>query len=174
MLALRLESSLPAALITALTAACAVSPNPMLPPPFSIDAEANPSRYVVVRIVNEPWTLPPEAAGSPSRSYPARDYAISSAALSSARALEREHGLTEASAWPIPTLRVYCVLLRVPGSQKAAELIEQLRRDPRVQAVQSLNEFATQLQVQHCSPCWSPRQHARRTTVPNDATLRKR
>ena len=168
-----LKSSFTAALMTALTAACTVTQNPLQPPLSSIDVGADPSRYIVVRIANEPSMLPPEA-GSVPHSYSASEYIVTSGALRAARAVEREYGLTEATAWPIPTLRVYCVLLRVPGSQKAAELIEQLRRDPRVQAVQSLNEFATHLQVQHCSPCWSPRQHARRTTVPNDATLRKR
>ena len=172
-MALRLESSLPAALMTALTAACSASQNSLQRPLYSIDVEANPSRYVVVRITNEPSTLPPEA-GSISRSYPANGYTVASAALRVVRALEREYGLTEASAWPIPTLRVYCVLLRVAGSQQAAEVIEQLRRDPRVQAVQSLNEFETQLQIQRSSPRWSPGQHPRRTTLPNDATLRKR
>jgi hypothetical protein len=170
--ALRLESSLPTALMAALAAACSGSLNPSRPQLLSMDAEANPSQYVVVNIANEPSTLPVEA-GSSVRSYPAGDYPVASAAWRAARALEREYGLTEASAWPIPTLRVYCVLLRVPGSQQAAEVIEQLRRDRRVQSVQSLNEFQTQLQVQRSSPRWPLRQLPRRP-LPNDATLRKR
>jgi len=171
--ALGLKSSLPVAFMTALTVACSVSQNPLQPSLLSRDVEDNPSRYVVVRITNEPSTLPPEA-GSISRSYPASKYTVTSAALRAARALEREHRLTEASAWPIPTLHVYCVLLRVPGSQQVTEVIEQLRRDPRVQAVQSLNEFESQLQVPRFSPRWSPGNTSSRTTLPNDALLRKR
>ena len=168
-----LKSSLPAALMTALTAACTVSQNPFAAASSSIDVEANPSRYIVLRIANEPSTLPPQA-GSTSRSYSAGEYTATSATLKAARAVEREYGLTEASAWPIPPLRVYCVLLRVPDSQQAAEVIKRLRRDRHVQAVQSLNEFQTQLQAQHSSPRWSPRQHPPRTTLPNNATLQKR
>jgi len=164
------KSSFSVALMTAFTAACTVTQNPLQRPLSSLDVEANPSRYIVVRIANEPSTPPPDA-GSISRSYSASEYIVTSAALRSARAVEREYGLAEASAWPIPTLRVFCLLLRVPDSQQAAGVIDRLRRDPRVQAVQSLNEFQTQLQVQRSSSCCSPR---RRIMLPNDASLRKR
>ena len=131
--------------MTALAAACSVIREPSRAP-LVPDVETTPSRYVVVSIRNEPFTLP--EAGSSSRAYPAGEYTVASAARRVARALEREYSLTETSAWLIPTLHVYCLLLRIPDSQEAAVVIEQLRDDSRVNSVQALNEFNTLNEVQ--------------------------
>jgi hypothetical protein len=140
------ESLLPAAVMTALAAACSVTREPSLAS-LASDVETHPSRYVVVSITNEPSALPVEA-GSSTRTYPSGEYAVASATRRAARALERDYGLTETSAWPIPTLHVYCILLRIPGPEEAAVVIEKLRRDSRVNSVQTLNEFNTLNTVQ--------------------------
>ena len=139
--ALHPELLLPTAVMTALAAACSVTREPS-PASLVSEVETNPSRYVVVSIRNEPATLPVEA-GSSSRTYPSGEYRVASAARRVAKALERDYGLTETSAWPIPTLHVYCIVLRISAPQGAAVVIEQLRRDSRVNSVQALNEFNT-------------------------------
>ena len=144
--ALHPESLLPTAVATVLAAACSVTREPSGASLVS-DVDANPSRYIVVSIRNEPATLP-IAAGSSSRTYPSAEYGVSSTARRVARALERDYGLTETSAWPIPTLHVYCILLRISAPDGAAVVIEQLRRDSRVSSVQALNEFNTLNTVQ--------------------------
>lgn len=140
--ALRLESMLPTALMTMLASACAASLTSVRAPLTPRDLESNPSRYIVVSIANEPSTLQLEA-GSSIRAYPPGEYTIASAASYAAKALERDYGLSEAAAWPIPTLHVYCILLRVPDAQAPDLIIARLGRDPRVKGVQHLNEFHT-------------------------------
>jgi hypothetical protein len=135
------KSLLLTAVMSALAAGCFVTREPSRASLVS-DVETNPSRYVVVSIRNEPSTLP-LVAGSSSRIYPSGGYNVAGAARRVARALERDYGLTETSAWPIPTLDVYCILLRISDAQGATVVIEQLRRDSRVNSVQALNEFNT-------------------------------
>lgn len=139
---LRLESMLPAALMTVLASACSASWTSVRAPLAPRDVESDPSRYIVVSIANEPSALQLEA-GSSFRPYPPGEYTIARAASYAAKALERDYGLAEAAAWPIATLHVYCILLRVPDAQAAELIIAQLGRDPRVKAVQHLNEFQT-------------------------------
>jgi len=144
--ALHPETLLPTAVMAALAAACSLTREPSRQALVS-DVDTNPSRYVVVSIRNEPATLP-FAAGSSSRAYTSGEYSVASGARRVARALERDYGLTETSAWPIPMLHVYCILLRVSAPQGAAVVIEQLKRDSRVNSVQALNEFNTRNTVQ--------------------------
>lgn len=143
------KSLLLAGVMAALAAACSVTREPsgasLVP-----DVKTDPSRYIVVSLTNEPSA--PAEAGSSTRTYPSGEYAVASAARWGARALERDYGLTETSAWPIPALQVYCLLLRIPGSQEAAVVIERLRRDSRVNSAQALNEFNTLNAVQRAPP----------------------
>lgn len=139
---LRLGSVLAAALTTVLASACSASWTSMRATPAPRDVASNPSRYIVVSIANEPSALQLEA-GSSFRPYPPGEYTIASAASYAAKALERDYGLSEAAAWPIAALHVYCIVLRVPDAQAPESIIAQLGRDPRVKAVQHLNEFQT-------------------------------
>jgi hypothetical protein len=149
-LARRFDALFPIVAMTMLAAACALTPKRLQPQLLPTDVESNPSPYMVVTIKNEPFGTPGEA-GSSVRHYSAGEYSVAGAAKSAAKALARDYGLKEASTWPISALHVYCVLFRVTTTEGSTSLIEQLRRDPRVTAVQPLNEFKTQGRVQQAS-----------------------
>ena len=51
--------------------------------------------------------------------------------------------LRESAAWPIGLLGVHCVVLELPTGADADEAIARLRRDRRVESVQSLQSFST-------------------------------
>jgi subtilisin family serine protease len=112
--------------------------------PLPQEARLDPRHFVIVTVLNDALT-----AASPPGSTP-RGYAqagtswVSYRAASAVRGLERDYGLREASAWPIETLHVQCVLFRLPPDASRARLLARLGRDRRVESVEDLNEFATE------------------------------
>jgi subtilisin family serine protease len=113
---------------------------PVLP---SADMRDEPSRFVVVTVVN-PSQSPNTRAGATPRGYGAGLYSVSSAAASTVRAIEHDHKLHQVSAWPIESLGVHCVVYAVPEDSTAAQVIASLEKDSRVESVQPLNEFKLQ------------------------------
>ena len=71
-------------------------------------------------------------------------YRVSASTRAIAHSLERDYSLREVSAWPIDSLRVNCVVARLPDLTLRAALIARLARDSRVESVQPLNEFTTE------------------------------
>jgi subtilisin family serine protease len=112
--------------------------------PIPVRARADPGQYVVVTLRNDPRAQA-EHPGSTPRGYDAAGrYGVTGNASGQARALERQYGLREVSAWPIATLHVHCIMFAVPGAISRATLITQLGQDRRVESVQPLNEFITE------------------------------
>lgn len=112
--------------------------------PIPTPARADATRYIVVTLRNEPQ---PEAQhpGSTPRGYDAAGrYGLTARASLQTRALERQYGLREISAWPIATLHVHCVMFELPGTATRTAMITRLTTDRRVESVQPLNEFTTQ------------------------------
>jgi hypothetical protein len=105
-----------------------------------VDMQLDPSRFIVVTIRNEPTPLGLRA-GSSSTHYDSQPYAVGSAARLTVHALERDYGLSEYSAWPIETLRVLCVVFRVPVDQSSPTVLVRLTQDARVTSAQFLNQF---------------------------------
>jgi hypothetical protein len=58
-----------------------------------------------------------------------------------ARALARAHGLRVLDDWPMPALGLDCFVLEAPNSDVRARLLPRLAADPRVESVQSMQEF---------------------------------
>lgn len=113
---------------------------PALPPRANTDA----GRFVVITVRNEPG---PALAtpGSTPRGYAAAEvYGAGASARATARSLERDYRLREVSAWPIQSLRVHCIVARLPALAARPALIAQLERDSRVESVEPLNEFTTE------------------------------
>lgn len=91
-------------------------------------------------------------AGSAGASPPYRfrkRYAVSSTVRQLSRAVEREYDLDRVDHWPIRSLSVYCFVYRVADDEDRDALIAALSRDARVESVQTLQKFETQLDETH-------------------------
>jgi len=111
--------------------------------PLPQEARLHPASFVVVTVFNDPLSGSPP--GSTLRGYGQAGASwISYRALAAVRGLERDYGLREASAWPIETLHVQCILFRMRPGTSRRRLLAQLGRDHRVESVQALHEFATE------------------------------
>jgi subtilisin family serine protease len=112
--------------------------------PIPAPARADATRYIVVTLRNDS-PAQAEHPGSTPRGYDAAGrYGVTTSASLQTRALERQYGLRQISAWPIATLHVHCVMFELPGAATRGAMITQLARDERVESVQPLNEFTTQ------------------------------
>jgi hypothetical protein len=106
-------------------------------------AESSPERFVVVTLRNQTIPAAPRA-GSTIRAYEMPStYSLAPATRASAKAIAAEHGLREASAWPIGLLGVHCVVFELPSEADRDETLERLRRDRRVESAQALQSFST-------------------------------
>ena len=127
-----------------LMAGCALRQNALRPPELPTQARLDPGHFVVITVRND---LQPAAAapGSTPRGYASVGvYGVSARARAITHSLERDYSLHEVSAWPIESLRVNCIVARVPELMGRAALIARLEHDSRVESVQPLNEFAAQ------------------------------
>jgi subtilisin family serine protease len=116
--------------------------------PIPEQARTDVTRYIVVTLRNE--SLPqPEHPGSTPRGYDAAGrYGVTGGASLQARALERQYGLREVSAWPIATLHIHCIMFELPEATTRQAMVAQLATDRRVESVQPLNEFTTASQAE--------------------------
>ena len=127
-----------------LLAGCALRQNALRPAELPALAEADPGRFVVITVRNQPQ---PAVAipGSTPRGYAAAGvYGVGASARSVTRALERDYRLQEVSAWPIESLRVNCIVMRLPDDSARAAVMGKLAHDVRVESVEPLNQFKTQ------------------------------
>ena len=125
-------------------AGCALRQDALRAPELPAQARADPSRFIVITVRNEPQSGV-AAPGSTPRGYAAAGvYGVSASARATAHSLERDYKLREVSAWPIESLRVHCIVVRLPDLTLRATLIAQLEHDTRVESVEPLNEFATE------------------------------
>jgi subtilisin family serine protease len=139
----RARIAAPAA-IALLVSACAVAPLARRATPLPEQVRSSPVQFVVVTVRNEARTRAARAGSTPRGYDDAGAYGTTALASATVHSLERAYGLREISAWPIMTLRVHCVVFRMPVSAQRSELLGQLARDPRVESAQPLNEFATE------------------------------
>ena len=127
-----------------LLAGCALRQDGLHAPELPSQARADPTRFVVITVRNQPESAVP-TPGSTPRGYGGTGvYQVSASARATAHSLERDYRLREVSAWPIESLRVHCIVVRLPDLTPRAPLIARLERDSRVESVQPLNEFTTE------------------------------
>ncbi|MDE2450434.1 MAG: S8 family serine peptidase, partial [Gammaproteobacteria bacterium] len=125
-------------------AGCALRQEAMRAPGLPAQARADPAQFVVITVRNDPQ---PAVAmpGSTPRGYAAAGvYGVSANARATAHSLERDYKLREVSAWPIESLRVHCIVVRLPELTPRATLIARLEHDSRVESVEPLNQFSTE------------------------------
>ena len=133
-----------AAAVLGLMTGCALRPDTMRAPVLPAQTQADPDRFLVITVRNDP--LPVVATpGSTPRGYGAAGaYGIVATARTMTHALEHDYRLREVSAWPIESLRVHCIVVRLPDLAPRSTVIAQLQRDSRVESVQPLNQFTTE------------------------------
>jgi hypothetical protein len=103
----------------------------------------NPDRYILVTVENQPAAMQTRA-GSTTRGYDtAVRYKVSSRARAAVQSLSSAYRLREVRSWPIPALRVHCVVFELPGDAERETVLAQLRREPAVRVAQPLQTFAT-------------------------------
>ena len=133
-----------AAAVVGLMAGCALWTDALRTPVLPAQARADPDRFLVITVRNDPQPLV-AAPGSTPRGYGAASvYGVSARARAMTRALEHDYRLREVSAWPIESLRVHCIVVRLPDLAPRSTLIAQLLRDSRIESVQPLNQFTTE------------------------------
>ncbi len=128
----------------ALTAGCALRQNALRPPALPEQARRDPGRFVVITVRNEPQPAPPTPGSTPRGYAAAGPYDVSAKARAITRSVERDYRLRPVSAWPIASLRVNCILVRLPAETTRSSLIARLTRDSRVDSVEPLNRFTTE------------------------------
>jgi hypothetical protein len=123
---------------------CALRQDALRAPELPAQARADPASFLIITVRNdpEPAFVSP---GSTPRGYGAAGvYGVSASARAMAHGLERDYRLREVSAWPIESLRVNCIVVRLPALTPRSILIAQLERDSRVDSVQPLNAFTAE------------------------------
>jgi hypothetical protein len=104
---------------------------------------ASPERYILVTVENEPAAMQTRA-GSTTRGYDtAVRYKVSSRARTTVRELASTYDLREVRSWPIPALRVHCIVFELPGDAEREAVLTKLRDEPGVRVAQPLQTFAT-------------------------------
>lgn len=105
---------------------------------------ADSSRYIVLAVDNPVQRVPGRAGSSLPTYAPALRYVVGAQAAGVLAALQREHGLQPAAAWPIPALGLHCVVYGLPPQASREALLQALAADPRVRLAQPLQDFALQ------------------------------
>lgn len=130
--------------VLGLLAGCALRQDALRAPELPAQVKADPTRFVVITVRNEPGPLVATPASTPRGYGGVSSYQVSASARATAHSLERDYRLREVSAWPIESLRVHCIVVRLPNLTPRATLIARLQRDSRVESVEPLNEFSTE------------------------------
>jgi subtilisin family serine protease len=130
--------------VLGLLAGCALRQEALRAPELPAQTRTEQGRFVVITVRNEP---DPAVAtpGSTPRGYAAAGvYGVSASARTITHSLERDYRLRAVSAWPIESLRVNCIVMRLPELTRRSTLIARLAHDSRVESVEPLNQFTTE------------------------------
>jgi subtilisin family serine protease len=130
--------------VLGLLAGCALNQSALRAPELPAQARTDPTRFIVITVRNDPGPLIATPGSTPRGYGGVSAYQVSASARATAHSLERDYRLREVSAWPIVSLRVHCIVVRLPDLTPRTTLIAQLTRDSRVESVQPLNEFTAQ------------------------------
>ncbi len=108
---------------------------------------AAPDRLILVTVENEPPALANRAGSTPRVYGGVQNYSASGAARDMVASIARDYHLSEVAAWPIPVLRVHCVVFEIPAASSQASVLEKLALEPRVKVAQPLGTFQTMAQT---------------------------
>lgn len=111
------------------------------------DLAASPDRYIIAGIDNPRASVAARAGSSPRGYDGVRAYGATSRARQLLKAIEKDYGLREVSAWPIEPLSMHCAVLQIPDGADRAALLARLAHDPRLRLAQPLQTFQTRSQI---------------------------
>lgn len=114
-------------------------------PVVALAQTKDPERDILVTFENS--AAKTAATSAPYRAR--KRYTISAEARRHAESVSEEFNLQEVDDWPIRSLSVYCLVYRVAASADREQVIAALREDDRVESVQPLNVFETNVTADH-------------------------
>lgn len=157
-----------------LMAGCALRQSELRAPELPDQARRDAGRFVVITVRNEPQPVVATPGSTPRGYDGASVYSVSPRARAITLALERDYRLRQVSAWPIASLRVNCIVMRLPDLTARSTLIAQLARDSRVESVEPLNQFTTETGSHVVDGSGTPAPHPhRRPYLPLQLNLRE-
>lgn len=115
---------------------CACAQVEVTPPPVADSAAEVDSQLMVMVADAAPAHFRPGAGGG---GY--LDSSRRQRILRIADALSRDYGARRLGDWPMPSLGVYCVVIRVPAGVSREVMAKRLEADPRVSWVQPVQRF---------------------------------
>ena len=129
--------------IVAMASACSSAPVRINSRALGDQVNQSSDRFIIVAVDNAPAAFVAHAGGTPHGYDAVANYSATAQAHAAMRAVEREYGLREVSAWPIDPLHIHCAVLEIPSGADRNKLLESLSRDKRVKLTQPLQTFAT-------------------------------
>lgn len=156
-----------------LLAGCALRQDALRGPELPAQAREDPTRFVVITVRNEPAPIVATPASTP-RGYGGMGiYQVSASARATVHSLEHDYSLREVSAWPIESLRVHCIVVRLPNLTPRATMIARLEHDSRIESVQPLNEFTAETESNTGASEQPPPPADKRAYLPLQSNLRE-
>jgi len=129
--------------IVAMAGACSSAPVRIDSRALGNQVHQSSDRFIIVAVDNVPAAFVAHAGGTPHGYDAVADYSATAQAHAAMRAVEREYGLREVSAWPIDPLHIHCAVVEIPSGADRNELLAALSKDRRVKLTQPLQTFAT-------------------------------
>jgi hypothetical protein len=99
--------------------------------------------FIIAAVDNDPAVFLARAGSTPRGYDSVAIYGPSPAARQMMRALEKDYGLREVSAWPIDPLHMHCAVLEIPEGTDRNTLLAALAQDRRIRLAEPLQSFAT-------------------------------
>jgi len=87
---------------------------------------ASPDRLIVVTVANDTTALASRAGSTPRGYDGLQGYSASSSAREMVASIARDYHLSEVAAWPIPVLKVHCVVFEIPKASTRESVLAQL------------------------------------------------
>jgi hypothetical protein len=103
----------------------------------------SPDRLIVVTVANDTTALASRAGSTPRGYDGLQGYSASSSAREMVASIARDYHLSEVAAWPIPVLKVHCVVFEIPEASTRESVLAQLAHEPRVKIAEPLGTFQT-------------------------------
>ena len=134
-------------LLVLMVGACGNTPVRIESRALADQVSRSPDHFIIAAVDNQPTAVVAHAGSTP-RGYDAiQSYGPTPAARQVLRALERDYGLKEVSAWPIEPLHMHCAVLEVPEGADRPALLAALSQDRRIRLAQPLQSFATRTEA---------------------------
>ena len=139
-------------LLVLMVGACGNTPVRIESRALADQVSRSPDHFIIAAVDNQPTAVVAHAGSTP-RGYDAiQSYGPTPAARQVLRALEKDYGLKEVSAWPIEPLHMHCAVLEVPEGADRPALLAALSRDRRIRLAQPLQSFETRTEKTYNDP----------------------